>query len=63
MKNTVNYPYDQGTKLAKKHGHAGGKDPREVTPPDNPLLGALPRKGEQEKTNRTIRSYRENPYF
>ena len=61
--NHNNYPCDQGTKLANSKGMQEGKNPREVSPPDNPLLGEIPRKGEQEKTNRTIRSYRVNPYF
>ena len=42
-------PMTRGPSWQKRHGHEGGKDPREVTPPDNPLLGALPRKGEQER--------------
>ena len=50
LKNYVHYLYDQGQSWQKGNGQEGGKDPREITPQDNPLLGTLPRKGRTGKT-------------
>ena len=47
---TANFTSTRGQSWQKGNGQEGGKDPREITPQDNPLLGTLPRKGRTGKT-------------